>query len=76
MYYYVWADDEGTNVLLGPFTTREEANRAAWGQLNCYFEIVELDTKDRAKATQVLKARKLEKTQDLRRSLERVKHIV
>ena len=74
MYFYIWASDQGRNVLLGPYDTREEANRAAWQQLNCYFEIVELPTRDRGRATQIMKAQKLERTQDLSQSLDRVNH--
>ena len=75
MYFYIWAEEEGRNVLLGPYDSREEANRAAWQQLNCHFEIVELPSRDRGRATQIMKAKKLEKTQNLSQSLERVQHI-
>lgn len=73
LHYWVVARLESKEVLLGPFTTRERAN--AEGYLtNTYFEVFEWPTKDRARATQIYKEVRLQKTQDLGKSLERVSH--
>lgn len=73
LHYWVVAQHESKEVLLGPFPDRERAN--AEGYLtNAYFEVFEWPTRDRARATQIYKEVRLQKTQDLGKSLERISH--
>jgi hypothetical protein len=63
------------SVLLGPYPTEDKANEVGMQQLgNIPFEVIMLPTRDRGKATQMLRARKLNSGQDLDQSLQRVRH--
>lgn len=75
-FFYILAQDAGRTVLIGPFDTPEEARGIAWKTLDGYFQVIELPTRDRARATQIIKARKLVKTEDLSESIEPVKHVI
>lgn len=73
-YYYIFATSQGKRVFLGPYNTEEEANRIGFEKLDGNFECIPLPTRDRSRATGMLKARLLDKSGDLENSLERVKH--
>lgn len=73
-YYYIFAVSQGKRVFLGPYDTEEEANRIGFGKLEGNFECIPLPTRDRSRATGMLKARLLDKSGNLENSLERVKH--
>ena len=64
----------GHLVVLGPYSSREIAEATSYQELTDPFDIVELSTSDRGKATSVLKKRDLSNTSDLGRSLQRAGH--
>jgi len=72
-HYWVIAQHGGKEVLLGPFPDIETANREGY-LTNTLFSVYEWPTRDRARATQIYKEVRLQKTQDLGKSLERVQH--
>jgi hypothetical protein len=74
-YYYVTTVWQGKSVLLGPYSTEEKANEVGFsGKLSGTFEIISLPTRDRGKATQMLRARKLNTGSNLGQALQRVRH--
>lgn len=84
-YWYItaqWIPKDGLgkpkpmrSVLLGPYPSEDKANEIGMGKLgNIPFELIPLPTRDRGKATQMLRAKKLNSGQDLNQSLSRVSH--
>jgi len=74
IYWWVLAEHEGKSVIFGPKATEEEAYNLGFDKLNGRFEVVSLPTRDRAKATSMLKARMFEDTGDLDKSLRKFRH--
>lgn len=72
-WFWCWTEHPRP-VLLGPFNTQYEANQCGYRDLQGVFEVVELPTCDRARATQILKYRKLGQTHNIETSLERIRH--
>lgn len=68
--------ESGRLVVLGEYKSREEAYRMALQKLTANFEVFDMPTKDRAKATQHAKYVMFNKTEDLKRSIQRAKHKV
>lgn len=64
----------GHLVILGPYSSREDAEAKSYQELENPFEVVELNTRDRGKATAILKKRNLSSTSDLGSSLQRAGH--
>lgn len=75
-WWYVVAKHEGRVVLLGPYNTEQEANTVAVEKLDGTYEVVQLRTRDRAKATQLLRHRILSDNSDLGQALRRMKHTI
>lgn len=73
-YYWIVALVGERTVLIGPYDSRQEANDVGYGKVGGYFDVVELMTRDRSRASQMVKEMKLEKTGDIDKALERVKH--
>lgn len=73
-YYWIVADYNGQLVVIGPKDTAEEANQFAYENLDVEFEVKELQTRDRARATSILKANRLEETGNLGQALQRARH--
>lgn len=73
-YWWVVASFQGRTVIIGPKETEEDANRFGYGQLECPFNVVMMPTRDKARASAMLKARKLEKEGNLGGALERMMH--
>lgn len=73
-YYYIRAYYNGRLIVIGPKSTEEEAYRTGYEKLDCPFDVIELDTKDRKRATAHFKERRLEETGDLGLALRRAKH--
>jgi len=73
LHWWIVAQHGEKEVLLGPFPDIETANREGY-LTNAYFNVYEWPTRDRARATQIYKEVRLQKTQDLGKSLERVQH--
>ena len=64
----------GRTALIGPKSTAEEANEFAMQKLDQEFKVIALTTRDRTKAAAMIKARRLEESRNLVRSMERVSH--
>lgn len=75
-WYWILATQGGRRVLLGPKSTEQEAYQLGYERLPENFEVVPLPTRDRAKATSMLKARGFEKGDTLEDSLKRYRHKV
>jgi len=78
-WYYVYGEKfiKGrlTPVAYGPFADEDEAYRAGYDRMRGIdFEVAALDTRNLSEATRQLKAKKLEQTRDLERSLEKMSH--
>lgn len=73
-YHYVVATYRGRRVLLGPYATEDEANEIGFEKLDVPFQVHTLPTKDRARATSILKAEVLSETASLGESLRRIRH--
>ena len=74
VYYWIRGESQGRTVILGWFSTPEEAQAEGAEKIGGYFDVVPLTTKDMRKATQILKAKKLDESHSLPYALERVKH--
>jgi len=75
-WFYLVGKCEGKTVLIGPEATKELANQKGFQLFDGVFEIYELSTKDRARATQMLKAKLADQTGNLSEALHPVKHYV
>lgn len=75
-YYWVIANLHGKLVIIGPKSSGDEANTFAYEKLDVPFEIVPLQTRDRAKATSQIKAMRLDQTGNLEQSIQRSRHKV
>ena len=73
-YYYVVTHYGSRMVVIGPKDSEHEANEFGYQKLDTAFKVVGLDTKDRSRATAILKARKLDDTGNLGAALQRVGH--
>lgn len=84
-YWYItaeWIPKDGMgkpkpkrSVLLGPYSDEAKCDSIALQRLgNISYEIIALPTRDRSKATQMLRAKKLNAGQDLDSALQRVRH--
>ena len=73
-YFWAYANYQGKLVILGAFLTREQAYQTAYTKLPSTFQIIELQTKDQSKATQIIKFQVLNITSNLDYSLQRSKH--
>lgn len=84
-YWYItaeWIPKDGfgrpkapKSVLLGPYPSEDVASTTGMDRLgNIMFEVIELPTRDRGKATQLLRARKLNSGSGLDNALRRVGH--
>lgn len=70
-FFWIVADFRGRLVILGPLADPMEAQNFAYQKLDCPFEIVPLKTRDRAKASAMIKAKKLANTGNLGNSIQR-----
>lgn len=76
-YYYIACKQDGHMVLLGAYESEAEAYEVAMKKLkNTPYEVVALKTKDRRKATSIMRHRILNSSSDLGLSLRRMKHRV
>lgn len=73
LWFWIIIQRGEAEILDGPFDTREEANATGYKTGN-YFEVFEWPTVDRSRAVQIYRETKLQRTGDLDRSLERVRH--
>lgn len=75
-FYIVGKSPEGRTVLIGPEATSQAANERGFQAFNGVFEVYELPTRDRSKATSILKAKLLDATGNLSEALKPVKHTI
>lgn len=73
-YYWIVGNYNDRLIIIGAYGTTDEAYRMGYEKLDCPFDVVELPTKDKGKATGILKARRLEQTSNLDLALKRAKH--
>lgn len=73
-YYYLACKLDGRMILLGPYDTSEEAYAVGAKKLSTPYEVVALKTKDRSKATSIMRHKILNSSSDLGLSLRRMKH--
>lgn len=74
MYWWIKTTHEGRLVILGPYATEGEASDFAFQQLGTDFEVFDLPTRDKARATSMIKARILKQTSSLDTALQRARH--
>ncbi len=61
-------------VVIGPKASEQEATDFGYATLDAQFTVVELPTRDRARATSIIKAKKLAETGNLGDSLRFARH--
>ncbi len=74
MHFWITANHEGQTVLIYGGLTEKEATDKGYAELDCFFEVKQLPTRDVAAASRMLKGETLHNTQDLGASLKRLKH--
>jgi len=74
MYYWIYGRYNGKLVILGCKSSEEEANQYGYEKLEFPFDVVGLPTKDRGRATSMIKARVLDKTANIDTALQRASH--
>ena len=62
------------SFLLGPYSDSQKANEIASSKRLSSFSVLELDTSDLGRASQILKARKLHGGSDISGVFDRIKH--
>ena len=76
-WFYICTKQDGRQVLLGPYNDEREAEEMAVAKLNTAYEVVAMDTRDRAVATQQLRHKMLQGNGgNLEQSLRRMKHTI
>lgn len=76
-YWYIVTKQDGKMVLLGSYGTEQEAEEIAMQKITTDYEIIALATKDRAKATQMLRHKMLKGNGgNIEDSLRRMKHTI
>lgn len=78
-FWYIQGSAEDKNhkmrsFLLGPYGDSQRANDVAKSKRLVSFSIIELDTSDLGRASQILKARKLHGGSDISDVFDRLKH--
>ncbi|HUW47068.1 MAG TPA: hypothetical protein VMW50_14930 [Dehalococcoidia bacterium] len=76
-FYYIVTKQDGRMVLLGPYNDEREAEEVAVEKINTAYEVVQMPTRDRSKATQMLRHKILRSDGgDLATSLRRMRHTI
>ena len=76
-WWYIVTKQDGRMVLLGPYSDEHEAESVAVEKLNTDYEVVQMATRDRTKATQMLRHKMLRGNGgNLEDSLRRMKHTI
>lgn len=76
-YSYIVTKQDGRMVLLGPYNDDHEASGVAMEKINTDYEIVQMPTRDRGKATQMLRHKILRGNGgNLEDSLRRMRHTI
>lgn len=76
VYYWIQAIDphDGRMLILGAYESEDQANQIGFEKIKGVFEVVPLNTKDGAKATQLLKHRRLVLTSRLDDATKMARH--
>lgn len=76
-WWYIATKKDGRMVLLGPYNDQSEAENIAVEKLTTDYEVVAMSTRDRGKATQMLRHKLLEGNGgNLDDALRRMKHTI
>jgi len=79
-YWYIvakaGAGDKSRVLLLGPYQSEDKAFEVATNKINAAFQVVELPTKDRGAATQMIRHKVLNESSDIGLSIKRMRHQV
>ncbi len=73
-YYWNYAIYQGRLLIDGWYPLEQEATQFGYKNIPVAFETIPLNTKDRNRATQVIKRRVWEQTGDIDQALRRAKH--
>ena len=74
MYWWLKTTYEGRPLILGPYGTEQLANEFGFKHFGADFEAYELPTRDKSRATAMIKARILQQTSNLDTALQKVRH--
>ena len=72
-YYYVTAWVGGRKVVLGPFSTEEDANQEGYLKIDGDYEVMPLPTKDLGRAVRMLR---MQNGEDITDSFRRTRHAI
>lgn len=73
-YYWVVAQWQGRLIIIGPKDDERQASDFGFQKLDCPFSVVALPTRDKSRASSLLKARRLEHNDGLDKSMSRSLH--
>lgn len=75
-YYWILAVEPKTGrpIVLGAYSSEDEANRVGFAKIDGSFEVVKLKTRDSSRATKILKYRRFHQTAKLEEATKRAKH--
>ncbi|MBA7498681.1 hypothetical protein ES704_01418 [subsurface metagenome] len=73
-YWWVTTIHGGRTIVLGPFSSEEEANEVGYQRLDGNYNVHSLPTRDESTATRMLKGKKLKEDSTLGESLKRFRH--
>ena len=77
-YWYIvakaGAGEKSRVLLLGPYQSEDKAFEVATNKINAAFQVVELPTKDRNSATQMLRHSVLNDRGDINLAIRRMRH--
>lgn len=73
-YYYIVTNFKGRTVVIGPKDTDVDANEFGYAKLDTPFQVVPLQTRDRKRATSIIKAQKLDSTGNLGSAIQPARH--
>ena len=72
-YYYVTAWVEGRKVVLGPFSTEDDANQEGYLKVDGDYEVTPLPTRDLGRAVRMLR---MQNGEDINQSFQRTRHVI
>lgn len=75
MAYWLWGQAGNNQALLGPYNSSGDALEDFY-KFDGIPELVELATNDQAKASQLMKYRRINSGESVTRALERIRHTI
>jgi len=73
-YFWIIGLHEGKTILLGPYGSEDAATTVGIEKLEGDFSVIPLPTRNEARATRIIKARKLKEGRSLGSALEKISH--